>query len=68
VPNAVRGQDGLRAKFERQVRTEFPDLPDYEVARRVESARKAHFARLARKSAKARSRRKPGPYGGGEAA
>ena len=58
--NALRGQAGLTAKFEREIRDEFPDLPDHEVARRVESARKAHFARLAFASAKARSRIRSG--------
>ncbi|EYR62998.1 hypothetical protein N866_03795 [Actinotalea ferrariae CF5-4] len=45
----------LMAKFERQVD---PDgtLPPDERARRAEHARKAHFARLALKSARARRR------------
>jgi hypothetical protein len=60
LPTAIRGQAGLTAKFEREIRSEFPNLPDHEVARRVESARKAHFARLALKSAKARSRSRSG--------
>jgi hypothetical protein len=60
VPNAIRAQAGLTARFEREILSEFPDLPDAEVARRVEHARKAHFARLALKSAKARSRRGSG--------
>jgi hypothetical protein len=64
-PTAIRGQDGLTARFEREIRDEFPDLPDREVARRVECARRAHFSRLAYASAKARSRRKRGPSGGG---
>lgn len=53
--NAARGQAGLLAKFEREIRAENPDLPDAEVARRAESARKAHMSRLAFLSAKART-------------
>jgi hypothetical protein len=59
VPTAMRGQAGLTARFEREIRAEFPDLADSEIARRVESARKAHFARLAFQSAKVRSRSGP---------
>lgn len=60
--NAVRAQAGLTARFEREVD---PDgtLPPAERARRVEAARKAHFQRLALKSAQARQRNrdKAGP-------
>ena len=45
----------LMAKFERQVDPEGM-LPHEERARRAEHARKAHFARLALKSARARRR------------
>jgi hypothetical protein len=55
--NAARGQAGLLAKFERQIRAADPTLPDAEVARRAESARQAHMARLALASSKARARR-----------
>lgn len=70
APNAARGQAGLTARFEREVD---PDgtLPPAERARRVESARKAHFARMAFQSARARSRRNRSPSGdvaGGDAA
>lgn len=58
APNAARGQAGLLAKFEEEIRAADPDLLDAEVARRVESARKAHMKRLAFKSAKARASRK----------
>ena len=58
--NAARGQAGLLAKFERQIRTADPTLPDGEVARRAESARQAHMARLALASSKARAARKAG--------
>jgi hypothetical protein len=46
-------RDGLTRKFENQVD---PDrsLPADERAKRVDSARRAHFQRLARKSAQAR--------------
>lgn len=52
--NAERGQDGLTRRFEREVD---PDntLPPAERARRVECARRAHFLKLARLSAQARS-------------
>lgn len=58
--NAQRGQAGLLAKFEREVREANPDLSDAEVTRRAESARKAHMLRLAFRSAKVRT------PGGGE--
>jgi hypothetical protein len=65
--NALRGQAGLDARFEREVD---PDgtLPPAERARRAENAKRAHFQRLALASSRARSRRKRGPNGGGEAA
>jgi hypothetical protein len=51
--NAMRGQRGLMARFEREVD---PDgvLPEGERLRRAECARKAHMARLAFASSKAR--------------
>lgn len=57
APGAARGQAGLLARFEREVD---PDntLPPAERARRVESAKKAHFARLALRSARVRGARK----------
>jgi hypothetical protein len=62
--NAARGQAGLRARFEREAReaapeiaeTYRPDAADKEYARRAESAYKAHMARLALASSKARGR------------
>jgi hypothetical protein len=54
--NAARAQAGLDARFDREVREEFPDLPEAEIARRVEHAKKAHFTRLALKSVQARRR------------
>lgn len=60
-------RDAFIAKFEDQVD---PDrtLPPAERRRRAESARKAHYTRLAFKSARARARRKATPNGqdGGE--
>jgi hypothetical protein len=61
--NAARGQAGLLAKFEREAREAEPGLSDAEYSRRAESARKAHMARLAFASSKARGARK----GGGDA-
>jgi len=58
--NAARGQAGLLAKFEREARAAHPTLPDAEVTRRAASARKAHMARLAFASSKARKARKAG--------
>jgi len=58
--NAARGQAGLLAKFEREAREHEPGLTDAEYARRAESARKAHMARLAFNSSKARGARKAG--------
>lgn len=57
--NAVRGQAGLTARFTREVD---PDgtLDPAERARRVESARRAHFARLALASSRARAKRRSG--------
>ena len=45
-PTAQRGQQGLRAKFEREIAAEFPGLPDAELARRAESRYRAHMKRL----------------------
>lgn len=63
--NAARGQAGLLAKFEREAREAEPGLPDAEYARRAECARKAHMARLA--LASSRARRRTVPAGGGHA-
>ena len=60
--NAARGQAGLLARFEREARAADPTLPDAEVARRAQSAYRAHMARLAFASSKARARK-----GGGDA-
>jgi len=57
---AARGQSGLRARFDRQVREATPGLTNSEYDRRAESAFKAHMAGLALKSSKARAARKAG--------
>jgi hypothetical protein len=57
---AVRGQAGLRARFDRQVRDAAPGLTEAEYARRAEHAYKAHMAGLALASSKARGARKAG--------
>jgi hypothetical protein len=55
--NAARGQAGLVAKFEREAREADPDTSDAEIARRAQCAYKAHMARLAFASSKARRAR-----------
>lgn len=46
------------ARFEAQVRTESPDLPDAEVQRRAAELRKAHMLGLAVRSSIARSKKR----------
>jgi hypothetical protein len=58
--NAARGQAGLLAKFDREAREAEPGLTDAEYARRAQSAYRAHMARLALASSKARAARKAG--------
>jgi hypothetical protein len=58
--NAARGQAGLIEKFRREVLKADPSVTEPELSRRAESARKAHMARLALASSKARSRRTGG--------
>ena len=58
--NAVRGQAGLLARFEREARAADPTAPDAEIARRAERARQAHMQRLALASSRARAARKGG--------
>lgn len=45
--NAARGQAGLLARFEREIREKNPGLTDAEVAERAEKARAAHMKRMA---------------------
>ena len=58
--NAVRGQAGLRARFDREVREATPGLTEAEYARRAEHAYLAHMAGVALASSKARAARKAG--------
>jgi hypothetical protein len=46
-PIVRRGQDGLRARFLREVTTEFPHLSGAELERRAECRYREHMARLA---------------------
>jgi len=56
--NAMRGQAGLLAKYEREAREAEPGLSDAEYARRAEKLRLAHMQRMALASVKSRSRRR----------
>jgi hypothetical protein len=58
--NGRRGQQGLRDKFEAEIRGEFPGLTDDEYARMAENKYRAHFQRLAFNSSKARKARASG--------
>lgn len=58
--NAARGQAGLIEKFRREVLAADPALTEPELSRRAESLRRAHMARLALASSKARGTRKTG--------
>ncbi|MFJ9365426.1 hypothetical protein ACIRRA_13540 [Nocardia sp. NPDC101769] len=62
----AKARKAMESKFEKQVD---PDgvLPPDERARRAEHARKAHYTRLALKSAQARRRRSRGSDKGGAA-
>jgi hypothetical protein len=55
---AQRGQAGLIEKFRREALAADPDVTEPELTRRAESARRAHMARLALASSKARGGRK----------
>jgi hypothetical protein len=55
--NAQRGQAGLLARFDREVREAEPGLSEAEYSRRAGCAYKAHMARLALASSKARTRK-----------
>lgn len=43
---AARGQAGLRAKFVREIETEFPGLAEDELLRRADCRYRAHMRRL----------------------
>jgi hypothetical protein len=55
--NAARGQAGLLARFDREVREADPGLSEAEYSRRAACAYRAHMARLALASSKARTRK-----------
>jgi hypothetical protein len=57
---------GLRAKFEREVRAKWPDLPEEEILRRADHAFKAHMLQLSFKASKARTARKAAKSSGGD--
>jgi hypothetical protein len=54
------GRKAFRDRFVREARERFGDLPADELAYRAEHLRKAHYLRLALKSAQARRSRKRG--------
>jgi hypothetical protein len=54
-PNAQRAQRGLRARFEREVRAEFPDLDEPGLIRRAEARYRAHMKRIAFEASKSRT-------------
>jgi hypothetical protein len=58
--NATRGQAGLRARFDREVREAEPELSEAEYTRRAEHAYQSHMASLALASSKARARKAAG--------
>jgi hypothetical protein len=53
-------RDGFRKKLERQVRSDFPDASDLDVARMVEARRLAHMSAMTAKSIAVRRARKGG--------
>lgn len=54
------GREAAEARFEKQVREQFPHLPDSEIAKRAASARAAFYAGIQLKSAKSRATRAAG--------
>ena len=55
--NGRRGQQGLRDKFEREIRDAIPGLTDAEYTAMAENKYQAHFQRMAFASSKARARK-----------
>lgn len=51
------GRAAADARFERQVREQFPDMADDEVMKRAEAARAAHYQRMQFNSARTRAKR-----------
>jgi hypothetical protein len=58
--NGRRGQAGLKAKFEREIREAIPGLTDAEYMAMAENKYQAHFQRMAFASSKARKARANG--------
>lgn len=55
--NAERGQRGLQDRFRREIAESNPGLSAAEIDRRADAAFRAHMARIAFASSKARSRK-----------
>jgi hypothetical protein len=60
--NAIRANKGLQAKFVREAREKFPNLPESDIHRRAAAAFRAHMSRLALKLSKARAARRGGDH------
>jgi hypothetical protein len=58
--HGIRGQQGLKARFEREVREAAPGLTDAEYALMAENKYQAHMQRMAFASSKARARKAAG--------
>jgi hypothetical protein len=58
--NAQRGQRGLKAKFLRQAREEFPEAGEAQIQKFADHAYREHMARLAYMSSMARQAKKAG--------
>jgi hypothetical protein len=54
------GRMAAEARFEKQVRAQFPDMPDDEVIKRALSLRSLFYTEIQLKSARARSKRAAG--------
>jgi hypothetical protein len=67
-PTGIRAQAGLRARFEREAKEKFPDLPAAEQTRRADAMYRGHMASLAFRSSKARAARKATRGGEGRGA
>lgn len=60
VAISAPGREAAEARFERQIREQFPNLPDDEVVQLAQNARKAFYRGIQLKSAKARAARAAG--------
>ena len=61
-------REAFRDRFIREAREKFGDLPTDDLARRAEHLRRAHFKRMALRSAQARRKRSAGSSDIGDAA